>query len=240
MLGQMFRKLRVFLKLERPGCQVVSEEVINYLDAAPNPGFMGQGPQEKDVGHSACRRAAQLGFYSDPNVNIGQVTQNPWSDDRGKIVDAVRAGSYARSKPTALGPEPGRDLRGNRIMPLPTEPEVFEAYLRDKLTPQLVIDNGVQLPIVRGLRPTPREPRLLDTTNRRRLNKEWLDWCVEEYGVNHSYAFEMAAKSVIDSEFEFGKMRQNVEILPWDPADPLQINIKYHDPVLEAKESKDE
>jgi hypothetical protein len=109
--------------------------------------------------------------------------------------------------------------------------EELEGLVKSQLTPRLVIDNVSQPVMIADLRPSKNEPCLLDTVNRRRLNKEWLDWCVETYGVNHSHAFEVGAKSMIDNEFAHGKMRKNVEILPWDPSDPLLVKIKYHDPM---------
>lgn len=221
MLKEVFRAIRIFLKLERPGCQIVSKEVAEFLDVQvkqPNPGFMGQGPQEKDVGHSACRRAAQLGFYTDPNASVGQVTQNPsWPPK----VRQIPEGGYT---PSLLGVNNHELIQ---IMRHKT-PEQLQDYLEAKLKPQLVVDN---VGATTDARTYGEEPDLLDPAHIRKLSMGWVMWCSGVHNLTPKQAWEVGAKSMIDSEFD-GKMRGNVEILPWEPTDPCKVKIKYHDKVL--------
>lgn len=98
------------------------------------------------------------------------------------------------------------------------------ASLEDQLKPKLVYSGP-------GLKAMGKEPDLIDPTNRRCLQKEWLDWCSASYSITMNQAWEVGSKSLIDQEFAHGKMRENVEILKWDPANPLLVRIKYHDPL---------
>lgn len=74
------------------------------------------------------------------------------------------------------------------------------------------------------------EPPLIDEGgNKRLLSKKWFEWCTERYGCDPIQAWEIGSKKLIDNEFA-GKMRDNVEILKWDPANPFLVQIKYNDP----------
>ena len=97
-------------------------------------------------------------------------------------------------------------------------------FIEDQLKPKLVYSGP-------GLKAMGKEPDLIDPTNRRCLQKEWLDWCSVSYSISMKQAWEVGSKSLIDQEFAHGKMRENVEILKWDPANPLLVRIKYHDPL---------
>lgn len=98
-------------------------------------------------------------------------------------------------------------------------------FLEDQLKPKLVVDNSTL-----EKRQADTEPHLLNPANRRQLSAAWLNWCAKTHGVGYNKAWELGAKLMMDNEFAHGNMRKHVEILPWSPADPMTVNIKYHDP----------
>lgn len=234
MLRQAYRKLRLFLKLDRPGCQIVSKEVLDYLDEPANPGFMGQNKQPviKPVAENPQANADLL--CQRQTSSLGMLNRPKATAEVEEIVDQVRDAFYGRTKPTSIGPELGLDLRGRLIMgaigdpPTFETPEELESYLTNKLTPQLVVDNTGK---TTDQRTYGEEPPMLDPACKRRLSMAWLNWCAGMYNLNHKDAWAIGAKSMIDSEFD-GKMRENVEILPWEITDPCTVNIRYHDKVL--------
>lgn len=131
----------------------------------------------------------------------------------------------------------------SKTRPMTTQQRIELANrVSELLKPRLVVDNTVKPKKEEVLyrkvgndfvAVQPPQPALTLYPNHRVLNQAWVDYNKYWYGYSDEKAYYVGANLMMDNEFG-EKMRGNVEILPFDPAQPLNVRIKYHDPGKES------
>lgn len=122
-----------------------------------------------------------------------------------------------------LDTPPGLKLAAECTRRLSLKPELVRddtyregllSFIEERLTPKLTEQRSLRddVPItVPG--------------NRRKVNPHWIILTMAELSMTEEEAYQLAAKSALDFEFR-GKLRDNIQILKRDMANPLHINIK--------------